>query len=276
MIFMLLGLTWATSIHAKSLVVTSYPIYLIAQEITQGIEKPELLLENQTGHDIQITPMHRKKIQDASLVLWLGKEHEAPLQKMLKEQKSAIAILDAGVINRLPQRHVRGGSIANTVDTHVWLDPNHAVRIGFFIAILRSQQSPAYKDKYWANAQRFAKEMFQAAQRYQQRGTPQPYWAYHDAYQYLERAMNLKFAGAMTADTHTAPTPTQLKYLDEHRPQKKMCLLAEGHAQARHYQHLEPIIFHKVDETLQGEQKFVDAWQKLAQGVQRCVQQSKM
>lgn len=264
-----------SSVWAKSFVVSTYPIYLIAQEITQDIEKPVLLLDNQSGHDVQITPSQRKKIQDADLLIWIGKQHEAPLEKLLAGNKNAIAILDAGIINRLPQRNVRGVAVTDTIDSHVWLDPNHAVRIGFFIAILRGQQQPQYKEQYWANAQKFAKEMFGTVQRYQRTGTAQPYWAYHDAYQYIERALNLKFAGAMTADVHDNPTVAQIKYLNDSRPQKKMCLLAEGHAQPSHYKNLQPVVFQKVDETMMEAKRFVDGWRLLAQSIQACLQQAK-
>ena len=151
---------------SQSLVISVHPIYLIAQEITQGIEKPVLLLADQTGHDVTLTPTHRKIIQDASLVVWLGKAHEAPLNKLLSDNPKAISILDAGIVQTLPQRSTRGSALANTVDTHVWLDPNNAVRIGFFIAALRSQQFPEHKEAYWANAKRFAQEMLVTAQQY--------------------------------------------------------------------------------------------------------------
>ena len=57
----------------QDLVVSTQPIYLIAQEVTKGIEKPTLLLADQSGHDVSLTPMHRKIIQDAGLVVWLGR-----------------------------------------------------------------------------------------------------------------------------------------------------------------------------------------------------------
>lgn len=261
---------------AKPLLVSTQPLYLIAQEITADIEKPELLLNQHTGHDIQLTPAQRKKIQDASLFIWLGKEHEAPLTKVLNGQKNAIAILDSGIINRLPQRTVKGVAVEKTVDTHVWLEPNHAVRIGFFIAVLRGQQYPEHKEKYWQNAQIFAKKMYQTAQSVQRQGSAQPYWVYHDAYQYLESTLNLKFAGAMTGDTHANPTPAQLKYLQDNRPQKTMCLLAESHASNKQYQFLQPVVFQQVDESMQNETQFIDGWKKMVQQIQRCLQQAKL
>lgn len=222
------SVTWAQA----PLVVSTHPIYLIAKEITQGVEEPILLLGNQTGHDVQLTPDNRKTIMDASLVVWLGKEHEAPLEKVLGGNAKAISILNSGIIQALPLRSPKGIALKDTIDTHVWLDPNNAVRIGFFIAALRSQQHPENKVLYWNNAKKFANEMLQASQKITSAGAARPYWAYHDAYQYLERSLNLKFAGAMTDDPHVAPTVTQIKFLNDTRPYKKCaCLLRVAQAQ---------------------------------------------
>ena len=261
------GMAWAQS----PLVISIHPIYLIAQKITQGVETPELLLENQSGHDVQLTPAHRKAIQDAGLVIWLGKAHEAPLEKVLGGNPNAISILDSGIIQALPLRSTRGVAIKNTIDTHVWLDPNNAVRIGFFIAALRSQQYPEHKAMYWNNAKSFAREMILASQKLSSSGNPKPYWAFHDAYQYLERPLNLKFAGALTDDPHVAPTAAQIKYLNDIRPVTKMCLLAEGSATPAQYSKLGNIAFQAVDETLAKYQDFVVAWQSLAKETQACI-----
>lgn len=266
-VFILLSsLSWS-----QAVVVSTHPIYLIAQKITKGVEEPILLLKDQSGHDVTLTPAHRKTIQDASLVIWLGPQHEAPLNKLLANNSSAISILESGIIQAMPQRSVRGESLKSTVDTHVWLDPNNAVRIGFFIAALRSQQKPEHRAEYWANAQKFAKDMLVAANKLNVTSYTKPYWSFHDAYQYLERSLNLKFAGALTSDPHMAPTVTQIKYLNDSRPLTKMCLLAEGHASRNQYQKLGEIEFQKVDESMSGEGDFVVGWSNLAQEVQKCV-----
>ena len=95
---------------SQGLVVSTRPIYLIAKEITKGVEEPQLLLQGQSGHDVQLTPAHRKAINDASLVIWLGKAHEAPLNKLLSNNKKAIALLDSGILSILPQRNTRGAA----------------------------------------------------------------------------------------------------------------------------------------------------------------------
>lgn len=264
-----------TTAAQSPLVVSIHPIYLIAKEVTKGVEEPKLLLADQTGHDISLTPAHRKMIQNASLTIWLGKEHEAPLASVLKGNKQAISILDSGLIQPLPLRNTQGQPLANTIDTHVWLEPNNAVRIGFFIAALRSQQYPEHKVTYWANAEKFAQQMLQTSQHYAKYKTSRPYWSYHDAYQYLERPLNLKFAGALTDDPHIAPTITQIKFLMTSRPYQSMCLLAEAHANKSQYQKLNPIVFQAVDESMKTQDNFVVAWRLLAEQSHRCVQSAR-
>ncbi|AOA57096.1 metal ABC transporter substrate-binding protein [Acinetobacter larvae] len=259
---------WAAQ---SPLLISTYPIYLIAKEVTQGVEQPVLLLKNQTGHDVQLTPADRKAIQDAGLVIWVGKAHEAPLEKLLSSNKKAISILDSGIIEALPLRNTRGVALKNTVDTHVWLDPNNAIRIGFFIAALRSQQYPEHKQQYWNNARKFGKELFQASQQFNTQRAARPYWAFHDAYQYLERPLNIKFAGALTDDPHVPMNINQIKYLNDNRPFKKMCLLAEANTSPSQYQKLGDVWFQKVDENLSEQQNFIQAWQALAKNVQQCV-----
>ncbi|OTG80134.1 zinc ABC transporter substrate-binding protein [Acinetobacter sp. ANC 5054] len=255
---------------AQGLVVSTQPIYLIAKDVLKGVEQPKLLLDHQSGHDVSLTPAHRKTVQDANLVIWLGKAHEAPLAKMLNENGKSVAILDSGIISALPLRDVRGNAIKNSVDTHVWLDPNNAVRIGFFIAALRSQQYPNHKEAYWANARAFAQKLLLTSQKVDVSSRAQPYWAYHDAYQYLERALNLNFAGAMTDDPHVAPTLAQIKYLKDHRLQPKICLLAEAHTSQNQYQKLGAVVFQPVDETMSGAGDFITAWKTLADQTLKC------
>lgn len=269
-VFSLISLmsSWSWS---KSLVISTHPIYLIAKEITQGVEEPELLLGDQTGHDIQLTPVQRKTLQDASLIIWLGKTHEAPLDKLLHNNGKAISILDSGIVTTLPLRNVKGIALPNTVDSHVWLDPNNAVRIGFFIAALRSQQFPENKTQYQANAKNFAQAMLQASKLHEGSSKIRPYWAYHDAYQYLERSLNLKFSGALTPEPNIAPTAAQIKFLNDQRPMKSMCLLAEANTAAHQFRLLQPVVFQPLSETLQGQDDFVVAWKKLAEETDKCV-----
>lgn len=261
-----------SALWAKGLVVSIHPIYLIAQEVTKGVEQPELLLANQSGHDVQLTPANRKAIQNAELVIWLGKAHEAPLDKLLSNHNKAISLLNSGILATLPLRDLNGKTIPNSIDTHVWLEPNNAVRIAFFIAALRSKQHPESKAQYWENARNFAQKILITTKDFGKNKQATPYWTYHDAYQYLERPLNLKIAGTLTTDPHVPPTMAQIKMLNDTRPLTKMCLLAEGEASTSQYQKLQPIQFQAVDESLSNENNFLKAWTDLARQIQSCTQ----
>ena len=255
---------------AKGLLVSTYPLYLIAQEVTKGIEKPDLLLDQQqTGHDVQLTPKARQLIQNANLVIWLGSGHEAPLKQALVNKQNAFALLETSIIKVLPKRNVKAELLPNTQDTHVWLEPHNAVRIAFFIAALRSQQYPELKNQYWQNAQKFSQKMYDAT-KVGQSLPEQHYWAYHDAYQYLERALNLKFAGALSADHDLSPTAAQLHYLNQQRPQKTMCLLSEYHTDQAFVNILKPVKNITVDESMSQHDDFIEAWLQLAYAIKQC------
>ena len=273
MVLLTCGL-YSSFCHAGSFVVSTHPIYLIAKAVTQGVETPQLLLGNQSGHDVQLSPQQRKMIKDAELVVWLGKQHEAPLYKLLQNHPNRVALLDSQIVTALPLRNSRGQAIANSIDSHVWLEPNNAIRIAYFIAVLRSQQNPNARAQYFKNARQFSQALLAAAKQFDNSGNPQPYWAYHDAYQYLERALNLKLVGALTEDPHVPPSAAQLKYLNDNRPRNRMCLLAEASANRKQFVHLQPLTFQAVNESLNADQDFIQAWQKLASTVNQCVQSS--
>lgn len=275
------GLAWSKAnldhqdAQVSGLVLSTYPLYLIAKDVTEGIEEPTLLLPpQQTGHDVQITPKTRQLASQAELILWFGVQHEAPLNKLLSTQKNAISVLDSHLMQTLPMRDVKGQPIANSLDTHVWLEPNNAIRIAFFIASLRSQQHPEYKTTYWKNAQQFSKRMLDATRLTNNGRNLRHYWAFHDAFQYLERAMGLKYSGALSADHEQAPTIAQIKYLNDQRPQDTMCLILGHGASDNVVQRLKPVNTIEVNESMSDQKDFVTAWLKLANAVQQCLARS--
>lgn len=260
----------SVSSYAKDFVVSTQPLYLIAKEVTAGIEQPTLLLNSHdTGHEAHLTPKARQAIQDAQQIVWFGKQYEVALENSLAKEKKAIAIFDYPLMHRLPQRDLKGQAMAGSLDPHVWLDPNNAVRIAFFVASLRGQLNPQHKAKYMQNAQNFAKRMLDAS-KINLNKKEQPYWAYHDAYQYLERSLKLKYVGGLTVDHHLAPTPAQLVYLNQNRPQPQMCLLAEYHADKSLQQKLQPVKMSRVDEAMSKEKDFIQGWLNVANTVNQC------
>ena len=262
---------------AGSFVVSTYPLFLIAQEVTKNIERPQLLLDkNHSGHDAQLSPQQRQMIAKSELVIWLGVQHEVTLQSVLAPQSKAIAILNSPLLQPRLQRNLKGVPIQGSLDSHVWLDPQHALRIGFFIAALRAQQHPKAKWHYFANAREFAMRLLMTRHQLtaMHSQTTQSYWAYHDAYQYLEPSLNLKFKGALTLDEELTPTAAQIKYVSEQQAIKPSCLIAEYQPSAQLIQqlHLKPNAIVLVDESFAQYDNFIQAWRATATRILQCTQ----
>jgi zinc transport system substrate-binding protein len=268
----------AATAPVTGLLVTTHPLYLIAKAVTQDIESPELLLSpNQTGHDVQLRPQDRQRVKNANLVLWFGQSYEAPLAKILKGQPNAMALFELKAFNRLPVRDVQGRAEANSLDPHIWLDPINAIAIAHAIAAVRAKQFPQHAAQYQQNAQQFSARLIATIKAQQQLAQPAPYWAFHDAYQYLEKRLKLQFKGSLTMSHDLPPTPNQLMWLAAQRKagqsksnHKAMCLLAEGHIDQAVIKHLQPLKLQAIDEVMLGQDDFVRAWANLATQIRQC------
>jgi zinc transport system substrate-binding protein len=257
--------------RAGILVASTHPLYLIAKAVTEGVEKPILLLPPaSSGHDINLRPSDRLLLKQSDFVIWFGRAYESPLYDLLVNQQNAIALFDLNIFHLLPLRDLRGQSIPNSVDPHMWLDPDNAIKIADYIALVRGRQFPVHAVQYQHNAQHFAQQLRTVA-RAKKSKTLRYYWAYHDAYHYLESALNFKFAGALTTDPELPPSIGQLLWLNQNRPhQESMCLFSEREPTAGLITKLGPIHYYSIDEVMANSTNFVQGWQYLAQRLEEC------
>ena len=261
-----------SSAQAGTLVASTHPLYLIAKAVTAGVEQPVLLLPPaSSGHDVNLRPSDRLLLKQSDFVVWFGRDYEAPLYDLLAHQRNAIALFDLKAFHRLPLRDMKGQAIPKSLDPHIWLDPNNAIGIAYAIAAVRAQQFPKHAVQYQQNARRFGEQLRTVVQTEKPDST-RSYWAYHDAYQYLENALNLKFAGALTADAHLPPSIGQLVWLKQHRPHANtVCLFAERQPNTALLTKLQPIDYYPIDEVMAQSTDFIQGWQALAQRLKQCV-----
>lgn len=260
-------------VQARLLVASTQPLYLIAQAVTQGIEQPHLLIPaQQDGHHLQIKPQDRRIVQQADFVLWVGTEYEAALTQLLTKQANSIALTSLAGIQRLPLRDLHAQARPSTLDPHLWLAPYNAIFTAHLIANVRAQQYPKDAAKYQANASLFSQNILQALPK--KPLNIQSYWAYHDAYQYLEHSAGLRLAAALTTDPELPPTAQQLQHLRHHRPSRSPCIFTEAHAPQALIQKLLPVRQIIIDETMRDAQDFVSGWQQLTDQMRRCVDAS--
>ena len=262
------------SAQAATVSVSNYPLFLLSEAVTQGAPSAEQILDpSEVGHHGSISPGDIKAIQDSKFVIWFGAPLEHNLATSLDKAPNAISLYAFDAFNRHPLRDVEGKPIANTLDPHIWLDPENAKAITRALAVIHSHANPQHKALYQANAQKFAERMDKAVASIQQENAkkPYPYWAYHDAYQYLENAIQLHFSGSLSIDEDIAPKASQLRWLNEQRPAKQMCLVSPSNPAKGLLAKLQPVKSTVQAEDMSNSKDFVSGWQSMAQQIRQCI-----
>lgn len=270
-----LGL-FTVSAQAATVSVSNYPLFLLSQAVTEGSPPAKQLLQaGEVGHHGSISPGDIKAIQDSKFVVWFGEPLENNLAASLNTAPNAIALFEFDAFNRHPLRDVQGKPIAGTLDPHIWLDPENAKAMTRALAVIHSHANPQYKALYHANAQKFAQRMDRGVASFvkQAKGKQQtqPYWAYHDAYQYIESSTNLKLVGSLSTDHHLAPRASQIRWLNEKRPAKQMCLVSPSQPAKGLLAKLQPVKTTVQPEDMSNSKDFVSGWQTMAQQIYQCI-----
>ena len=268
----LLG-SFALQAQAATVSVSNHPMALLSQAVTEGTPGANQILQaGDVGHHGSISPSDKKAIKDSKYVVWFGDALENSLTGSLKTAPNAIALFDFKAFNRHPLRDITGAPIAGTLDPHIWLDPENAKAITRALAVIHSNANPEYKETYQANTEKFAQRMDAAVAQIQKtRQKARPYWAYHDAYQYIEDAAQVKLAGSLSPDHHLSPKASQLRWLNEHRPAKQMCLVNQSTAAKGLLAKLQPVSTTVQIEDMSDSQEFVKGWTNMAQQINHCI-----
>ena len=261
-----------TTAASASVSVSNYPLALLSNAVTKGSEPAGVLLEKgDVGHHGSLSPSKVKMAKDSRFVVWFGSQLEQNLVNNLNDAPNAISLYQMNAYHRLPLRDVQGNPKPDSLDPHLWLDPENAKAIVRALVVIHSHDNPKNAQLYQKNAQEFASRIDKAVASLP-KTAKRPYWAYHDSFQYLEKSLNLSFFGALTPDHHIAPKVNQIKYLSENRPNKTMCLLSQGAVSSGIANKLGNIRVVVLQEDLSDATDFVDAWQKSAQEIYTCTQ----
>jgi zinc transport system substrate-binding protein len=98
-----------SSANAEVKVVTSIkPIHSLVSYIMDGVGKPDVIVDGYNSpHDFSLKPSHAKMLENADLVIWVGEDLEAflekPLQTIAKKAKN-IELMDLKGIKKLEFR----------------------------------------------------------------------------------------------------------------------------------------------------------------------------
>ncbi len=269
---LLFGCLLANAAHAGQVAVSNYPLYLLSQAVTQGQQDAVLLLKaGDVGHHGSLSPSSLKQVQDSQFVVWFGEELEQNLAGSLTQAPNAIGLFKFNTFIRHPLRQMDGTPKPNSFDPHIWLNPTNAKAIVAALSVIHGHANPDLKSVYQANAQAFFKKMDAASALYRHQA-PTPYWAYHDAYQYLEAPLKLTLAGTLTPDHHLSPKASRFRVLNETRPSPVMCLASQIPVSDGIQQKLGNVQTLVRQEDMSDGTDFIDAWTELADSLIKCTQ----
>lgn len=242
----------AASLPSQAAVVASIkPLGFIASAIADGVTPTEILLpDGASEHDYSLRPSDVKRLQAADLVVWVGPEMEAFMQKsvgQLPQQKQLTLSTLAGVKPLLmkgddhdeDEQEGHDHSAENSDDhhhhgeynMHIWLSPEIARLSAVAIHEKLVEIMPENKAKLDANLQRFESELSSTDKQIGSVLAPlqgKGYFVFHDAYGYFEKHYGLTPLGHFTVNPEIQPGAQRLHeirtQLVEH---KAVCVFAE-------------------------------------------------
>ena len=176
-------------------VVSIKPIHSLVSYVMDGVGKPDLIVDGYNSpHGFSLKPSHAKMIEDADLIIWIGEDLEAFLEKPLDAiAKKAVnlEIMDLNGIKKLKFReknifeghddhghghkekehddhghkekkhddHGHEGHAHGEYDPHLWLDPVNAKIIIKEIEKQLVKLDPNNSSKYKANSTKAQSEL---------------------------------------------------------------------------------------------------------------------
>ncbi|MFD0917368.1 zinc ABC transporter substrate-binding protein [Pseudahrensia aquimaris] len=256
-----LAATLAQAFAAPKVVTTIRPLHSIVANVMGDVGSPVLLLDGATSpHTATFKPSQAQFLQDADAVFWIGPVMETFLANSLDTipQNAVVKeMMEAKGVTTLPLRgkhdhdhdhshskkkhdhdhdhddHTKGNDDLSeeTLDGHIWLDPQNAAAMALAIAETLAEKDAANAETYRANAKTFAaslKPLSEEVAALLKEVSGQTYFVQHDAYQYFEKRFGLAQPVPVSINPQTRPGAASVRALRERMAQAEQpCLLSE-------------------------------------------------
>ncbi len=236
---------------SAAVVTTIRPLGFIASAIADGVTPTEVLLpDGASPHDFALRPSDIQRLRSADLVLWVGPDMEAFLNKALVPISATrkLAVSELPAVKPLLMKgeddddHDHAGEAHNHADDdhghhhgeynmHVWLSPEIAKVTAIAIHDRLLELMPQNKDKLDANLRQFENLLTQTDKNVGNMLTPvqgKGYFVFHDAYGYFEKHYGLSPLGHFTVNPEIQPGAQRLHQIRTQLvEQKAVCVFAE-------------------------------------------------
>lgn len=188
-------------VEGKQVVASIKPLALITEAIVAGsdIEVDTLLPPTNSPHSYALKISDARRLQAASLVIWLGKDAEPYINP--GKTKNNLALLDAIEQHALiTEAEDEGDQHHHLVDPHIWLDPILAQEIAALVAerliTLYPDQRPQFEKNlvvFRDSSEKLDQKINSLLDKHRNTG----FLSYHNAYAYFVRRYSLNQLGAV-------------------------------------------------------------------------------
>ena len=209
---------------APNIVVTLKPLHSLVSAITDGITKPQLLLNTtQSPHHTYLRPSDYRKIANADIVFWATPSMEAfipALEKKYNQHTKFISLMQVDGIQPLAIRHQHNNQDSHALehtswDPHFWLSTLNAKQMVKAITkqliIIDPENTQNYLNNQTKTLRRITALQNHLAKLFK-KSLP-AFISYHDAYQYFEREFQLTRLASVSLNEETSPGIKQVRHI---------------------------------------------------------------
>lgn len=191
-----------------------YPLFEAAQRVGgDRVQVRNLTPAGSEPHDLELNSRQVDRIEDADVLVFLGRGFQPALEKAADRAKGAKVDVLGAVDSLLP---APVGDADLEIDPHVWLDPKLMRAMVARVATALSEADPPNAGTYEANAADYSRELDDLDASFRQ-GLAQcdrrVMVTSHDAFGYLARAYDLTQDAIAGLEPESEPTPQRLAEL---------------------------------------------------------------
>jgi zinc transport system substrate-binding protein len=235
-----------TAAAAPRVVVTVKPLHSLIAGVMEGVGVPDLVIRGAgSPHTYSLRPSEARLLDSAQVIFWVGESLETFLQKPLSalgRRARIVAAMRMPGVRLLPGR--RGGSWEGHAgedeaghgpdggevhghpgehgdaawDGHLWLDPANARAIVRAAADVLGESDPPNRGRYAANADKLVSRIDALDAELRGKLAPvseTPFVVFHDAYQYFEKAYELRAEGSIVVSPDRAPGARRVREMQQ-------------------------------------------------------------
>ena len=241
----------ATQAANAAVVASLKPLGFIASAIADGVTDTQVLLpDGASEHDYSLRPSDVKRLQNADLVVWIGPEMEAFMEKSVKNIPNAKQVTIAQLNDVKPllmkgaddddDDHGHNDAHGEKSDEHhhhgdynmhLWLSPEIARASAVAIHEKLVELMPQSRAKLDANLKDFEAQLASTEKQVGNELAPlkgKGYFVFHDAYGYFEKQFGLTPLGHFTVNPEIQPGAQRLHEIRTQLvEQKATCVFAE-------------------------------------------------